>query len=361
MITPNLVRCRQCGAFLHGTKLEGALFDGLLPEAFAQSPGTGLMVVALFVYYVLMVLFAGPESVLGMSTYALQQLGAVFSVGIIQGEYWRFGTGMLGHAGIAHLLFNLYALTIVGPLVEELFDRKKMLVIFIVGGVLSMVASHVWNAEIRGQILSTTIGASGGTSALIGACLIGARRRGSGGRDVAQIMTRWTAYMILFGLAVSGVDNAAHIGGWLIGAGFAAIMPLGLNPTVLLNRLYSVVILGFLGGLITCVALMLVHLNGYGAQLENDFGGRRFLFFTYAEGTQWKFSSQNLMLQKCEQKWTASARDEAVLPEAIDACERANRAWPYAPETFRALVDLHMRAGDRDEARRRERVLDRWR
>ncbi len=360
MITPNLVRCRQCKTFLHGVKLEGALFDGLLPEAFAGSPGTGLMVVTLFLYYALMVMFAGPDSALGLSPYALRQLGAVFSPAIIEGEYWRFATSMLGHAGIGHLIFNLYALTIVGPLVEEVYDRKKMLVVFIVGGVLAMAASYVWNTEIRGQILHTTIGASGGTSALIGACLIGARRRGSAGRDVAQVMTRWTAYMVLFGLAVQGIDNAAHIGGWLVGAGFAAVFPLGVNATVAVNRVYSLIVLALLGGLIASVVLMLTSLQGYGAQLEADVYPRRFLFFTYADGKAPDYSSQNLLLQRCGKTWSEALRAPSKQAEAIDVCERAVRAWPD-PQTYRALVDLHLRAGNRPEAEKRQRVLDRWR
>ena len=359
MITPNLSRCRQCGTFLHGVKLEGALFDGLLPEAFASSPGTGLMVIALFLYYALMVMFAGPDAALGLSPYALRQLGAVFSPAIIEGEYWRFATGMLGHAGIGHLIFNLYALTIVGPLVEDVYDRKKMLVIFIVGGILAMVASYVWSTEIRGQLLHTTIGASGGTSALIGACLIGARRRGSGGRDIAQVMTRWTAYMVLFGLAVQGIDNAAHIGGWLVGAGLAAIFPLGVNPTVTVNRVYSLVVLMLLGGLLASVIMMLTGLQGYGARLEADAYPRRFLFFTYAEGKTWDYSSQVLLSQRCQKTWSESLRDAGQVSEAIDICERAVRAHPH-PQTYRALVDLHLRAGDRAAAEKRERVLARW-
>ena len=212
----------------------------------------------------------------------MRQLGAVFSAEILQGQYWRFGTGMLGHSGIGHLLFNLYALTIVGPLIEELYDRKKMLVIFIVGGVLSMVAEpRLERGDLRAD-LPHDLGASGGTSRAdrrvshrrAPARTSGARRRAS---DVAL-----SVYMILFGLAVPGIDNAAHIGGWLVGAGLAAVFPLGLNPTVALNRVYSTVIMALLAGLIACVGFMLADVRTYGAKLEADISPRRFLFFTYA-------------------------------------------------------------------------------
>ena len=361
MITPNLARCRQCGTYLHGTKLEGALLDGLLPEAFQTSPGTALMVVTLFVYYVLMVMFAGPASALAMSPFALQQLGATSSIDVIQGEYWRFATGMLGHGGIVHLIFNLYALTIVGPLIEELYDRKKMLVIFIVGGVLSMAISHIWNAELWGSIQAMTIGSSGGVCALIGACFIGARRRGSGGQEIAQVMLRWSAYMVLFGLVVSGIDNAAHVGGWVIGAGLAAVLPLGLSPTVAINRIYSVVILGLLGGLVASVVMMLMALNGHGAQLTHDAAPRRILFFTVDQGTPWKRSSQYFAVQKCQQLFIEAATAPEKIAPATEACERARRvAGRLYALPFETLATLYEIQGDEARAERFTRVLERW-
>ncbi len=360
MITPNLVRCRQCKTYLHGTKLEGALLDGLLPDAFKASPGTALMVVTLFLYYVLMVMFAGPSSALAMSAYALHQLGATSSIAIIQGEYWRFATGMLGHGGIIHLVFNLYALTIVGPLIEELYDRKKMLVIFIVGGVLSMVVSHVWNADIWGSIGHMTIGSSGGVCALIGACLIGARRRGSGGQEVAQVMLRWSAYMVLFGLAVSGIDNAAHVGGWVVGAGLAAVMPLGLNATVAVNRIYSLVIFGLLGGLVASVVMMLVALDGYGAQLAHDGGARRILFFTIDPGTPRNRSSQVLAVQKCQGLYLEAISEAEKVAPATEACERARRVAPRYRRPYETLADLYELQGQPDKAKPFVRVLARW-
>ena len=358
MITPNLIRCRQCKTFLQGTRIEGALFDGLLPESLSQ--GTGLMAAFLFVYYVVMVMFAGPDSALGLSPYAIRQLGGVDSIGIFQGEYWRFATGMLGHAGVFHLVFNMYALTVVGPLIEELFDRKKMLVIFIVGGVLAMVASHVWTVQLMGRPVHMTIGASGGTSALIGACYIGARRKGPGGQEIAQIMFNWSAYMVLLGFAVSGIDNAAHIGGWLLGAGFAAAFPLGPTPTVTQNRMYSVLILLLLGGLVASWGFMLADVRSYGARLDADFWPRRILFFTYAEGEKWDYSSQNLLLQKCEKSWQTAMTSRDAGTAAIETCERARRAWS-APLPHVALADLYAKQGDAQKALQHRRVLEHFR
>ncbi|MEL7368101.1 MAG: rhomboid family intramembrane serine protease [Myxococcota bacterium] len=343
MITPNLARCRQCKTFLHGNRFEGALFERLLPEGLSQHPGTGLMVITLFAYYGLMIALAGVDSVLGLSPYAIRQLGGVTSLGVLQGEYWRFATGMMGHAGIVHLFFNLYVLTVVGPLVEEIFDRKKMMIIFIVGGVLAMVASFGVSTLVFGQINRTTIGASGGTCALLGACLIGARRRGAGAEHIVRTMTQWSAFMLLFGLAVPGVDNAAHIGGWLVGAGLAAAFPLGLNATFVLNQLYSAIIVTLLAGLAASAGFMVLDVQKYGATLEADAHGRRFLFFEYAEGKKPEYSSQMILAQKCRSQWQAwsDGRETSARTKAIDICERARRAWPAQPNSYRALAILY--------------------
>ena len=357
LITPNLSRCRRCGTFLHGMKIEGALFEGLLPESMSKAPGTGLMAAVLLLYFVMMVMLAGPESALGLSGYAVRQLGSIYSVAIYQGDYWRFCTAMLGHGGIVHLLFNLYALVVIGPLIEELYERKKMILIFVVGGTLSMVASHIWFAEIWGRAHHVSIGASGGTCALLGACLMGARRKGSEGRDVARTMASWTAYMLLFGLVVDNIDNAAHIAGWLVGAGLAWVFPMGLNPNVTTNRIYSALMLVILVGLTTSVGFMLNNLHGYGAQLAADRFPRRILFFEYAPGKPWKYSSQYLLVQRCDEAWKEARRDPGARADAIDLCERANRAWPYAALTYVALDDLYTADGNVAAAERQRRAF----
>ncbi|MEM7675076.1 MAG: rhomboid family intramembrane serine protease [Myxococcota bacterium] len=354
MITPNLVRCRQCKTFLHGNRIEGAIFEKLLPEGLSRYPGTGLMVITLFAYYGLMIALAGVDSVLGLSPYAIRQLGGVTSLGVLQGEYWRFATGMMGHAGVVHLLFNLYALTIVGPLVEEAFDRKKMMIIFIVGGVLAMVASFGVSTLFFGQVNRTTIGASGGTCALLGACLIGARRKGAGAEHIVRMMTQWSAFMLLFGLAVPGVDNAAHVGGWLVGAGLAAVFPLGINTTFVLNQLYSAAIVALLAGLVVSAGFMVIDVQQYGARLEADAHARRFLFFEYAEGKKPEYSSQMILAQKCRSMWQSwvDDRSEADRTKAIDTCERARRAWPAQPTSYQALALLYEDANRPDEVQK---------
>ena len=125
LITPQLSNCRQCDRYLHGTRLEGLVFQHLLPEALRASPGTGMLMLACVLYYLLMVLFARIEHALGFTSFTLAQMGSAWLPGILEGQYWRFVTSIFGHSDVVHIAFNLYALSIAGRLVEQAFDKKR--------------------------------------------------------------------------------------------------------------------------------------------------------------------------------------------------------------------------------------------
>src|SRR5262249_11870265 len=127
MIVPQLVRCRQCKAYLHGTSVEGFLFEYLLPAQVQRSPGTATLCLLICLYYALMVALAGADSLFGYSGYTLIELGAVHGPSILRGQYWRFVTSIFGHHDLLHLILNLSSLVAVGDLVERIFDRKKMM------------------------------------------------------------------------------------------------------------------------------------------------------------------------------------------------------------------------------------------
>jgi len=351
LITPQLSRCRQCGTYLHGTRLEGYLFEHLLPAGLRSSPGTGLIFLLIVLFYAFQVVIAGPQSALSFSTYSLRQLGSVYGIGVELGEFWRFVTSMFAHGGAIHIAFNLYALSIIGPVVEQIFDRKKMWLITVVGGVLSMVTSYVYGVEIRGSILHTSVGASGAVSALLGAAIVGGKRAGPEWTPVVQHMIRWAIYIAIFGFLLSGIDNAAHAGGFAVGAGLARVVPPGLTQSVGANRVLSVVMLTFLAGIGVSFALMIGHLRGFPGHLERDAQGAGFLFFQIREGTDWKSSTQYEATRYCER----AARSEA--DDALSACRFAARAHPRAVSNWTNLIEVLERTGQSREAARIRQAL----
>ena len=129
-------------------------------------------------------------------------------------EPWRLLTAIFLHAGIWHLLFNLFALAQIGPELETIWGRTSMLFIFVVTGIAGNIAS----ASVHPNVIG--IGASGGICGLIGAAIgYGQRLGNSRGIAIRNSMLRWLAYTIVFGFVVNA-DNIAHGGGAIAGGAF---------------------------------------------------------------------------------------------------------------------------------------------
>jgi len=359
LITRELERCRRCKTYLHGTQLEGALLQHLLPESMRGAPGTASLALITIVYYVMMVVLSAPVdhgSLLGFSHFSLIQLGATSGTRQLLGEHWRYVTSILAHHDLMHLAFNLWALSSAGPLVEELFDRKKMMILYLLSGVASMIVSFVWYVFVLGQIEFVSAGASGAVSGLIGAALFGARRRGSEGREVVSGMTRWSIYMVAWGFMMGGINNAAHLGGWVVGGLIAHFMPLGLARSTVAQRGLSVAVLGVLAVAIASTAMMLVTLRGFPASLALDPYPRRMFGMTYAPGMDWEGSDLPAIFARCTAHLESSATPSE---EAIHDCElntRVNDGFA----SFALHAQLLARAGQLEEAQRYAAVAEQF-
>ena len=139
------------------------------------------------------------------------------------GQYYRLLTSMFMHVNLIHLLFNMYALYILGPQVERYYGKLRYAFIYFVSGLLGSIFSGVFMGE---NVIS--MGASGAIFGLLGsiayftyyyrATLQGLLR----GQIVPVIIIN-----LLFGLVISGIDIFAHIGG-LIG-GILISMAIGIG------------------------------------------------------------------------------------------------------------------------------------
>ena len=149
--------------------------------------------------------------------------GAKVNELIIQGELWRLGTAMFIHIGVMHLIFNLWALNMLGPLVEGYFGHWRFAAIYLVGGLFGSLASYAFSPVM-------SAGASGAIFGLAGATTVYFLRYrenfGQRGRAILQNMVVVIGLNIAFGLAQSGIDNWGHVGG-LIGG---ALLAWGLLP-----------------------------------------------------------------------------------------------------------------------------------
>ena len=145
------------------------------------------------------------------------KFGANFGPLTSGGEWWRLVTCTFVHAGILHLLFNMWALWDCGRLSERLFGNAWFAAIYLFAGVCGSFASMLWHNE------TVSVGASGAVFGVFGALLAYTlRQRGSippAMMNRLRISTSiFVTYSLFYGFAASGIDNAAHLGG--LAAGF---------------------------------------------------------------------------------------------------------------------------------------------
>jgi membrane associated rhomboid family serine protease len=138
---------------------------------------------------------------------------ALFGPAVANGEVYRLVTAGFLHAGLFHLLVNMYSLWILGTLVEPAVGRVRYLLIYFV----ALLAGSF------GALLLTpnrfTVGASGAIFGLMGAAVIILRNRGIS--PMQSGLPVWIGINLVFSFAVPGISIGGHIGG-LIGGALAA-------------------------------------------------------------------------------------------------------------------------------------------
>lgn len=142
-------------------------------------------------------------------------LGAKVNQLINQGEYYRFITCMFLHGGIIHLALNMYALSSLGPLIENIYGKIKYVFIYFLAGIISSIFSYIFSNGV-------SIGASGAIFGLLGAALIFAvKMKNSVGKGFMMNIASVIAINLFIGFSIPNVDNFGHMGG-LIGGIIAA-------------------------------------------------------------------------------------------------------------------------------------------
>jgi rhomboid protease GluP len=149
----------------------------------------------------------------GIDGRVLYDFGAKIGLQYMDGQWWRLVTAGFLHGSVLHILMNSWVLFDLGAQVEDVYGASRMWVIYFVASVAGFYASAWWNPGI-------SIGASAGVCGLIGAMIaLGVRHRNPAGDAIRGMYVRWAVYTLIFGVMISGIDNAAHIGG--LATGFA--------------------------------------------------------------------------------------------------------------------------------------------
>ena len=147
----------------------------------------------------------------------LLRFGAMYGPFIANGEYWRLFTAMFLHVGLTHLAVNSFALFIFGVQVERLFGHYRFAAIYMLAGLSGSVASFAFNS------IGIAAGASGAIFGVLGALVaffvVRRNMMGEIGRQTLTGLLVLVAINLFFGLATPGIDNFAHMGGFIAGFG----------------------------------------------------------------------------------------------------------------------------------------------
>jgi membrane associated rhomboid family serine protease len=138
-------------------------------------------------------------------------------VGVATGEWWRLLTAAFLHSpgSILHILFNMYALYVLGPPLESVLGRARFLILYLVAALGGSAASYAFS-----PLGSISVGASGAIFGLFAAWIIAARRLHADARPM------WILLAINLAISFFGaqIDWRAHLGGLVAGAAVTAAM-----------------------------------------------------------------------------------------------------------------------------------------
>ncbi len=138
---------------------------------------------------------------------------------LTESQPWRMLTSAFLHSPdmVLHILFNMYALWLIGPYLESLFGAARFLALYLIcafgGSVGYLVLTH-WNS-------AGAVGASGAVFGLFAAYLVVQRRLR---RDATGMFVVIGLNLVIGFLPGLHVAWQAHVGGLVTGLAGAAIL-----------------------------------------------------------------------------------------------------------------------------------------
>ncbi len=142
-----------------------------------------------------------------LSSTSVNPSGEVLT-GVADGAYWRFITSAFLHEGFLHILFNMYALYIFGPLLEQALGVRRFLAMY----VTTAVAASVFVYYLAPPN-ALTIGASGAVFGLFAVALLMLIKAG---QDVRFLLVLLAVNALLS--TQGNISWQGHLGGFLSGA-----------------------------------------------------------------------------------------------------------------------------------------------
>lgn len=190
--------------------------------------------------------------------------GASLTEYVAKGEYWRLITSNYIHYGLMHLAFNMFALNNVGRVLERFIGSLRFAILYTLSGIAASAVSVWWNPSAAGAGASGAIlGIIGVFAALLTTNLIEREAR----METLKSIGISVGLTLLMGLNAH-IDNAAHIGGLLVGAAGGYLIYFDLKARYVERRM-SYLGISIASVLIAATAVFFI------LRLENTLSARR--------------------------------------------------------------------------------------
>jgi len=168
----------------------------------------------------------GGLSILAPDTAALVRFGASGAIPVfVLGNWWSVLSAAWLHGGLLHILFNMMSLRVIAPLAVDALGPGRTMITYVVAGacgfLLSSLAAEFLPALPLLSGAGITVGASASVCGLIGVLLH--YGRSGGGSMIRAQATQWAIMIAIYGVLMRGIDNLAHLGGFLGGYAMAAL------------------------------------------------------------------------------------------------------------------------------------------
>jgi rhomboid protease GluP len=240
---------------MHASADESTSLFRLMHSRWREVPVTVALVATNLVLFVIMAFSS--SNVIHLAPGVPLDWGANFGPATQEGEWWRLLTAVFVHLSLIHVAVNLWALWDIGRLVERLLGWWRYATLFVGAGVFGNLASLALQDHQR-----VSSGASGAIFGLYGALIAFLwRERAQIAPDeyrwISRVAVSFSALMLVVGLFIPSMDNAAHAGGLLAGLVLATLLGhagVGVIPARA-QRVFSA------AGLLAVVAVLAVSLG----------------------------------------------------------------------------------------------------
>jgi len=131
------------------------------------------------------------------------------SIAVADGEWYRLLTSAFLHYGPMHIVFNMWALYVIGPPLEAALGRLRFVALYVMSALGGSVVVYLLSS-----LGAQTAGASGAVFGLFGATFVVGRR--------LNMDTRWVIGLIVINLVITfvvpNISWQGHLGGLVTGA-----------------------------------------------------------------------------------------------------------------------------------------------